>query len=52
YVCIVYIMVDGAKRMEKGHIERYGNKEEYQNYANKTPILIPLIPLYHLYKEK
>ena len=52
YVCIVYIMVDGAKRMEKGHIERYGSKEEYQNYANKTPILIPLIPLYHLYKEK
>lgn len=49
YVCIVYIMVDGAKRMEKGHIARYGAKPEYQAYANKTPILFPFVPLYHLY---
>ncbi len=49
YVCIVYIMLDGAKRMEKGHIARYGEKAEYQTYANKTPLIFPLIPLYHLY---
>lgn len=49
YVCIVYVMVDGAKRMEKGHIARYGGKPEYQTYAEKTPILFPVIPLYHLY---
>lgn len=52
YICIVYVMVDGAKRLEKGQSERYGNKPEYQAYANKTPILIPLVPLYHLNKTK
>lgn len=51
YVCIVYIMVDGAKRMEKGHMSRYGSKPEYQAYAQKTPILFPFIPLYHLNKQ-
>ncbi len=51
YVCIVFIMVDGAKRMEKGHIARYGSKPEYRDYADKTPILIPLLPVYHLAKK-
>lgn len=51
YLCIVWIMVDGAKRMEKGHISRYGDKAEYQTYAKKTPILFPFIPLYHLNKQ-
>ncbi len=51
YVCIVFIMVDGAKRMEKGHLSRYGEKPEYQAYAGKTPILFPFIPLYHLNKQ-
>ena len=51
YICIVFIMVDGAKRMEKGHMSRYGNKPEYQTYAQKTPILFPFIPLYHLNKQ-
>lgn len=48
YVCIVAIMLIGAKNMEKGHISRYGNKPEYRAYAEKTPILFPFIPLYHL----
>lgn len=51
YVCIVFIMVDGAKRMEKGHISRYGEKPEYRAYAEKTPIPFPFIPLYHLNKQ-
>ncbi len=51
YVCIVWIMVDGAKRMEKGHMSRYGGKPEYQAYAEKTPILFPFVPLYHLNKQ-
>ena len=49
YVCIIYIMLDGAKRMEKGHIARYGQLEEYKAYAEKTPLVFPFIPLYHLY---
>ena len=51
YVCIVWIMVDGAKRMEKGHMSRYGAKPEYQSYAEKTPILFPFVPLDHLNKQ-
>ncbi len=49
YIGILYVMVDGAKRMEKGHMARYGTRPGYQAYADKTPILLPLIPLYHLY---
>lgn len=51
-VGIVYVMLDGAKRMEKGHIARYGKSPEYQAYADKTPILLPFIPLYHIGNKK
>ncbi len=50
YVCIVFIMFNGAQRLEKRQMARYGNDEEYNNYANKTPIIIPLLPIYHLNK--
>lgn len=52
YVCIVYIMFSGAKRLEIRQNKNYGDKEEYRNYVKRTPILIPFIPLYHLAKEK
>ena len=52
YVCIVYIMFNGAQRLEKRQIARYGNNEEYNTYANKTPIIIPFLPIYHLNKKK
>jgi steroid 5-alpha reductase family enzyme len=52
YICIVYIMFNGAQRLEKRQMARYGNNEEYNAYANKTPIIIPLLPIYHLNKKK
>lgn len=52
YVCIVYIMFNGAQRLEKRQMERYGDNEEYKSYADKTPIIIPLLPVYHLNKQK
>lgn len=52
YICIVYIMFNGAQRLEKRQMERYGNNQEYTDYANKTPIIIPLLPIYHLNKVK
>ena len=52
YVCIVYIMFNGAQRLEKRQMARYGANEEYNNYANKTPIIIPLLPIYHLNKKQ
>lgn len=51
YICIVYIMFNGAQRLEKRQMERYGNNEEYNTYANKTPIIIPFLPIYHLNKK-
>ena len=51
YVCIVYIMFNGAQRLEKRQMARYGECEEYNEYANKTPIIIPLLPIYHLNKK-
>ncbi len=50
YVCIVFIMFNGAQRLEKRQMARYGNDKEYNAYANKTPIIIPLLPIYHLNK--
>ncbi len=52
YVCIVFIMFNGAQRLEKRQMKRYGDNAEYNDYANKTPIIIPFIPLYHLNKRK
>ena len=51
YIAIVYIMFNGAQRLEKRQMERYGNNEEYNAYASKTPIIIPLLPIYHLNKK-
>lgn len=51
YVCIVYIMFNGAQRLEKRQMARYGENEEYNTYANKTPIIIPFLPIYHLNKK-
>ena len=51
YVCIVYIMFNGAQRLEKRQMGRYGNNPAYNEYADKTPIIIPLLPIYHLNKK-
>lgn len=52
YICIVFIMFNGAQRLEKRQMARYGNEKEYNDYANKTPIIIPLLPIYHLNKKQ
>ncbi len=51
YICIVYIMFNGAQRLEKRQMARYGDNAEYKAYADKTPIIIPLLPIYHLNKQ-
>ena len=52
YIAIVFIMFNGAQRLEKRQMARYGDNEEYNTYANKTPIIIPLLPIYHLNKAE
>ncbi len=51
YIAIVFIMFNGAQRLEKRQLARYGNNPEYKAYADKTPIILPLVPIYHLNKE-
>lgn len=51
YICIVYIMFNGAQRLEKRQMGRYGADPAYNAYADSTPILIPFVPLYHLNKK-
>lgn len=51
YVCIVYIMFNGAQRLEKRQMGRYGKDKAYTDYADKTPIIIPFLPIYHLNKQ-
>ena len=48
YCEIIFVMMSGAKRVEGRHIKNYGDKEEYQKYADSVPLIIPLIPLYHM----
>ena len=51
-IAIVFIMFNGAQRLEKRQNERYGNNKKYLEYANSTPIILPFIPLYHLNKPE
>ena len=52
YVAIVYIMFNGAQRLEKRQMGRYKDNEEYNEYADKTPIILPFVPIYHLNKKE
>lgn len=52
YICIVFIMVNGTKRLEERQQQSYGTNKEYIEYSNRTPILFPILPLYHLIKRK
>ncbi len=51
YIAIVYIMFNGAQRLEKRQMKRYGDNREYKEYADRTPIIIPFLPIYHLNKK-
>ncbi len=46
YLCIVYIMFGGARRLELRQNRNYGDDPEYQEYVRTVPIILPFIPLY------
>ena len=50
YAGIVFVMFSGARRLELRQNAAYGNDPEYQAYVKKTPILIPLLPIYSVAK--
>ncbi len=52
YITIVFIMINGAQRLEKRQDGRYGEMEAYKQYISKTPIIFPFVPIYSLTKKK
>lgn len=52
WICIVYIMFGGARRLELRQNKNYGEDPEYRQYVKTTPILLPFIPLYSVAKYK
>ncbi|MBQ9470800.1 MAG: DUF1295 domain-containing protein [Bacteroidales bacterium] len=52
YVGILYVMFSGARRLELRQNEVYGGDPEYQRYVKRTPILIPLLPIYSVARHK
>ena len=44
-------MFNGAQRLEKRQVARYGKDKAYNDYADKTPIIIPFLPVCHLNKK-
>ena len=50
YAGIIYVMFSGARRLELRQNQVYGESPDYIAYVKKTPLLIPLVPLYSLAK--
>ena len=50
YAGIIYVMFSGARRLELRQNQVYGENPDYIAYVKKTPLLIPLVPLYSLAK--
>ena len=50
FLLILYVMLSGAKRLEKRQNKNYGDDPEYQAYYKKTPAIFPFVPLYSLEK--
>ncbi len=50
WICIVYIMFGGARRLEIRQNKNYGADPEYQAYVKSTPIILPFVPLYSVEK--
>lgn len=51
-VCITLIMMGSTKRLEAKQRERYGAREDYQEYIRSVPVLFPFVPVYSLENVK
>ena len=52
YIGIIYVMFGGARRLEVRQDRTYKDDPDYWAYKNKTPIMIPFVPLYSVAKYK
>lgn len=51
YIGIVYVMFSGARRLELRQNDTYGKDPEFQAYIRKTPLILPLVPIYSVAKH-
>lgn len=51
-ICIEFIMLGSARRLELKQTTRYGSDPAYIDYVRRVPILFPWIPLYSLRRLK
>ncbi|MBQ4384203.1 MAG: DUF1295 domain-containing protein [Firmicutes bacterium] len=51
YVLALSIIIGNVKRLERRQNKTYRSLAAYKEYASGTPILLPLIPVYHLVKK-
>lgn len=51
YIGIVYVMFSGARRLELRQNDTYGNDPEFQAYIKRTPLILPLVPIYSVAKH-
>ena len=52
YAGIIYVMFSGARRLELRQQEIYGKSRTFQAYICHRPLIIPLLPIYSLAKQK
>jgi len=52
YIIILTVMVNSTQRLDRSQEKRYGKDPEYRSYADRTPILIPLVPVCHIGRYK
>ncbi len=52
YILIIYVMFGSTRRIELRQNKNYGSDPAYQEYVKKTPVLIPLIPIYSVIPYK
>ncbi|MFO0559536.1 MAG: DUF1295 domain-containing protein [Polyangiales bacterium] len=52
FVCITLIMMGSTKRLEAKQRERYGAREDYQEYIRSVPVLFPFVKVYSLENVK
>jgi len=45
-------MFSGARRLEIRQQRTYGNDDSYRDYVRRVPIILPLVPLYSVYKYR
>lgn len=50
YLGIIYVMFSGARRLEIRQDKNYGDDPEYISYKEKTPIMLPFLPVYSVKK--